>query len=186
MLSVFIHGCINCQVHKYKKMKQNKFAIFPFSKLSTFFIHSMSMNTEGPINPTSEGNHYLYVIVDHFSIYNLTVPTPKNVAQYAIKSKFHHWISTFGPPQCLRGDRGTEYLISEMANCCTLYNFRHSPKIPNAPWTNGFVQVQNKNFGTHLKCFYKILLKICLSEHIALPMLILLNHSYTCIIHQMK
>ena len=34
--SVFIHACVDCQMHNYKNIKQNKAAILPFSKLSTF------------------------------------------------------------------------------------------------------------------------------------------------------
>ena len=30
---------------------------------------------------------------------------------------------------------------------------RHSPRTPYAPWTNGLVENQNKNLGTHLRLF---------------------------------
>ena len=30
---------------------------------------------------------------------------------------------------------------------------RHSPRTPYAPWTNGLVENQNRNFGTHLRLF---------------------------------
>ena len=93
----FIHGCIDCQTHKYKIMEQNKIATLPFSKLSTFFNHSFSIDTKGPLNPASDGNHYFYVIVDHFSNYLVTVPTPKNIFRYAVIAIFHHWIQKFGP-----------------------------------------------------------------------------------------
>ena len=33
---------------------------------------------------------------------------------------------------------------------------RHSPRTPYAPWTNGVVENQNKNFGTHLRLFLHI------------------------------
>ena len=64
-------------MHKYKNMKQNKAAILPFSKLLNLPNHSTSMDTECPLNPASEGNHYICVIVDQFSKYIATVPTPK-------------------------------------------------------------------------------------------------------------
>ena len=37
------------------------------------------MDTENPINPDSEGYHYIYKIVDQFSNYIVTVPTPKKI-----------------------------------------------------------------------------------------------------------
>ena len=30
---------------------------------------------------------------------------------------------------------------------------RHTPRTPYAPWTNGLVESQNKNLGTHLRLF---------------------------------
>ena len=117
------------------------------------------MDTKGPINPASEGHHYIYVIVDHFSNYIATVPAPKNNAHYAIYALLHHWTSKFGPLQYLVTDRGSEYLNTDMTNLCVLFNIRHSPRTPHSPWTNGLVEVQNKNIGTHLRLFFMILLK---------------------------
>ena len=32
-----------------------------------------------------------------------------------------------------------------------VYYFRHSPRTAYYPWTNGLVEVQNRNLGTHLR-----------------------------------
>ena len=40
-----------------------------------------------------------------------------------------------------------------MAHLCTLMGIRHSPRTAYSPWTNGLVEVQNRNFGTHLRMF---------------------------------
>ena len=40
-----------------------------------------------------------------------------------------------------------------MASCCTLFNVRHSPRTSHGPWTNGVVEVKNKNFLAHLRLF---------------------------------
>ena len=42
---------------------------------------------------------------------------------------------------------------SEMANCCTLFFIRHSPKVSQIPGTKGLVEVQSENHGTHLRMF---------------------------------
>ena len=86
------------------------------------------MPSKGPINPVSDGNHYLYVLVDQFSNYFVTVPTPKNDAHYEVNALFHHWISKPGLLQYLITDRGTEFFDSEIANCCSLFNFRQSQR----------------------------------------------------------
>ena len=38
-----------------------------------------------------------------------------------------------------------------MAHLCTLMGIRHSPRTACSPWTNGLVEVQNRNLGTHLR-----------------------------------
>ena len=65
------------------------------------------MDTKVPLNFAFDKNHYLYVIVQHFSSYFYTVSTPKNV-HYAVTSINHNWISKFGQPHCLITKRGTK------------------------------------------------------------------------------
>ena len=40
-----------------------------------------------------------------------------------------------------------------MAHLCSLFKIKHSPRTPYSPWTNGLVEVQNRNLGTHLRLF---------------------------------
>ena len=109
------------------------------------------MDTKGPINPPSNQNSYIYVIVDAFSHFVVTVPVKQNNAQNAVNFLLHHWITKFGPPVFLVTARGSEYVNSELANLCTTMGIRNSPRTPYAPWTNGLVENQNKNLGFHLR-----------------------------------
>ena len=111
------------------------------------------MDTKGPINPPSNQNSYIHVIVDAFSHFVVTVPIKQNNAQHAVNSLLHHWITKFGPPVYLETVRGLEYNNSDFANRCTTMGIRHSPRTPYAPWTNGLVENQNRNLGTHLRLF---------------------------------
>ena len=40
-----------------------------------------------------------------------------------------------------------------MAQLCTAMGIRHFPRTAYSPWTNGLVEVQNRNLGTHLRMF---------------------------------
>ena len=89
----FKNGCLfsfmivltaKCQHATYKNMKQNKAAIIPFSKLSTFLRYSVFFGYQGQLNPVSEDNHYIYAIADHFSKHIVTVPTPFFDAYHAV------------------------------------------------------------------------------------------------------
>ena len=40
-----------------------------------------------------------------------------------------------------------------MTQLCTVMGYRHSPRTAYSPWTNGLVEVQNRNLGTHQRMF---------------------------------
>ena len=124
-----------------------------FSEHAPCFNYCISMDNKGPINPPSHKKSYIHVIIDAFSHFVVTVPIKSNNAKTAIKTLLHHWIIKFRPPIYLVTDRGSEYVNKEMARLCTLMGIRHSPRIAYSPWTNGLVEVQNRNLGTHLRMF---------------------------------
>ena len=124
-----------------------------FSEHAPSFNYRISMDTKGPNNPPSQHKSYIHVIIDAFSHFVVTVPIKSNNEKTAIKTLLHHRIFKFGPPIYLVTDRGSEYVNKEMAQLCTLMGIRHSPRTAYYPWTNGFVEVQNRNLGTHLRMF---------------------------------
>ena len=152
-LSIFKHDCIECQRNKHFNQKIPTAPIQSFSEHAPFFNYRISMDTKGPINPPSHNKSYIHVIIDAFSHFVVTAPIKSNNAKTAIKTLLHHWIIKFGPPIYLVTDRGSEYVNKEMAHLCTLMGIRHSPRTAYSPWTNGLVEVQNRNFGTHFRMF---------------------------------
>ena len=124
-----------------------------FAEHASSFNYRISMDTKGPINPPSQHKSFIHVIVDAFSHFIVTVPIKSNKAKTAVKTLLHHWITKYGPPIYLVTDRGSEYVNKEMAHLCSLMGIRHSPRTAYAPWTNGLVEVQNRNLGTHLRMF---------------------------------
>ena len=111
------------------------------------------MDTKGPIFPTSNDNSNIFVIIDAFSHFIITNPIPNINSKHAIDTFLYHWITKFGHPQYLVTDRGTEYINQDMAHLCSLFHFKHSPRTPYSPRTNGFVENQNSNLRTHLRLF---------------------------------
>ena len=148
-----MHDCLDCQKNKHFSTKQNLALPLPFYENATHFNYRISRDTKGPISPSSDGNSYIFVIIDAFSHFIITNPTPQINSKHAIQTLLCHWISKFGPPQYLVTDRGSEYVTKDMAQFCTLFNIRHSPRTPYSPWTNGLVKTQNRNLGTHLRLF---------------------------------
>ena len=111
------------------------------------------MDTKGPKTPSSQNKFHVHVFVDAFSHFLVTVPIKSNNAKTTVKTLLHHWIVKFGPPIYLVIDRGSEYINTDMAHLCTFMAIRHSPRTPYSLWTNGFVEVQNKNLGTYFRMF---------------------------------
>ena len=152
-MSIFIHDCIECQQNKHINQKIQTASIQTFSENASYFNYRISMDTKGPMNPPSNQNSYIHVIVDAFSHFVVTIPIKQNNAQNAVNSLLHHGITKFGPPVYLVTDRGSEYINSELANFSTTMGIRQSPRTPYAPWTNGLVENQNRSLGTHLRLF---------------------------------
>ena len=82
-------------VGEYKNKKQTRTT----SIKKTYFNEMIMNDTKGPINPTSEGNNYIFVIFDAFSHYVTIMCAPKNNAQYAVRALFEHWFMKFRLPE---------------------------------------------------------------------------------------
>ena len=152
-LSIFMHDCLECQRNKHFNMKINTAPLQSFSEYAHSFNYRFSMDTKGAITPFSQNKSYIHVIFDAFSHFVVTVHIKSNNAKTAVKTLLHHWSVNFGPPIYLVTDRGSEYINTDMAHLCTLMGIRPSPRTPYSPWTNGLVEVQNKNLGTHIRMF---------------------------------
>ena len=152
-LSISIYDRIECQRNKHFNMRIQTAPTQSFSEHAPSFKYRISMDTKGPINPPSHNKSYIHVIIDAFCLFVVTVPTKSNNAKTAIKPLLHYWIFKFGLPKYLVTDRGSEYVNKEMAHLCTLLGIRQYPRTAYSPWTNGLVQVQNRNLGTHLRMF---------------------------------
>ena len=108
-MSIFIIDCIECQQNKHISQKIQTATIQTISKNASYFNYRISMDTKGPINPSSKQNPYIHVIVDAISHFVVTVPVKQNNAQNAVNSLQHHWITKFGPPICLVTNSGSEH-----------------------------------------------------------------------------
>ena len=64
----------------------------PFLEASPYFNHHISMDTQRPISPSSDGNSYVSVILDAFTHYVVLHPSPKKDATNALTVLFGHWI----------------------------------------------------------------------------------------------
>ena len=102
------------------------------------------IDTKGPINTRSEGNNYIFVIVDAFSHYVTIMWAPKNNAHYAFTALFEHWFMKFGLSEEIRSDNGSEYLNTELTHLCNYFEIKFKPSTTYALWTDGLVVGTNR------------------------------------------
>ena len=91
-------------------------------------------DTKGPIHPSSEGNNFIFVIVDAFSHYVTIMCAPKNNAHYAFTALFEHWFMKFGLPEEICSDNGSEYINTELTHLCNYFESKFKPSTTYAPW----------------------------------------------------
>ena len=111
-----IADSIQCQTNKVFANTKTKSKQEQLATTKTYFNEMILIYTKGPINPTSEGNNYIFVIVDAFSHYVTIMRTPKNNAYYAYAALLEHWFMKFGLPEEIRSDNGSEYINTELTH----------------------------------------------------------------------
>ena len=149
-IAIFLQDCLNCQTRK-SMPKLLMTPQQPFLEVSPYFNHRISMDTKSPISPSSDGNPYVFVIVDAFTHYVVHHPSHKNDATHALTVFFDHWIVQFGIPDNLVTVFGNEYINGEFAHFCSMYNVQFKPPTPSAPWSNdGLVENSNRQLNTFL------------------------------------
>ena len=108
------------------------------------------MDTKSPISPSSDGNSYVYVIVDCFTHSVVVHPSPKKDAANALTVLIDHWIVKFGIPVILVTDDGNDYINGEFTHFGCTYNLQFKPRTPYVPWSNGLVENSNRHLNTFL------------------------------------
>ena len=80
-IKILIHDCLNCQQNKSINTQQQTATTISFADTAPCFNHRVSMDSKGPITPTSDGHTYIIVMIDHFTRFVVTVPIPEITAQ---------------------------------------------------------------------------------------------------------
>ena len=143
-----LHTMPNKQsICEYENKKQTRTT----STNKTYFNEMIMIDTKGPIHPTSEGNNYIFVLVDAFSHYVTIMCAPKNNAHYAFTALFEHWFMKFGLPEEIRSDNGSEYINTELTHLCNYFEIKFKPSTTYATWTNGLVEGTNRTIGQFIR-----------------------------------
>ena len=94
-IKILIADCIQCQTNKVFANTKTKSKKEQLAPTKSYFNEMIMIDTKGPIHPSSEGNNFIFVIVDAFSHYVTIMCAPKNNAHYAFTTLFEHWFMKF-------------------------------------------------------------------------------------------
>ena len=150
-IKILIAECIQCQTNKAFANTKTKSRQEQSATTKIYFNEMIMIDTKGPINQTSEGKNYLFVLVDAFSHYVTIMCAPKNNAYHAFTALFEHWFIKFGLPEEIRSDNRSEYINRELAHSSNNFEIKFKPSTIYAPWTNELVEGTNRVIGQFIR-----------------------------------
>ena len=106
------------------------------------------MDHKGPIHSTGASNVHCLLIVDAFSRLLMVYPV-RNTTALATITAVEKWILSFGIPQPIIHDRGTDFINTEIINCTNELGITLRLRTAYSPWTNGKIETQNQHFARY-------------------------------------
>ena len=113
-------------------------------------MHSLAIDTIGPLPEDDKGNKYIIAIIDVFSRFLELYPTADASAISAADAIYQH-AGRFGPPGRLISDGGSQYVNEIIQNFLELMGTDHHITVAYSKQENGIVERINKEIIRHLK-----------------------------------
>ena len=100
--------------------------------------------------PIEGGNEHIIVVQDTYSRYP-AVEIVRSTSHKAVLPALDKIFSQFGIPEYMGYDNGPPFSSTAMKDFASYMGFKHGPKVPLAPWTNGMVENFMHNLGKLLQ-----------------------------------
>ena len=143
----YLTTCAVCQVHSGRRERANP-GTMPIAKYPNQVV---SCDMIGPLIPSSEGNKYILVVIDHCTGFAECKPLPNKDALSVLKYFEREWLPRYSSPEILVTDRGLEFKNDTFVPYMKALgvDVRHSS--PYNPQCNGKVERFNKELKSKLK-----------------------------------
>ena len=104
-ITAWSRTCVDCQ--RSKIHRHTKSSLGQFSQPTRRFGH-IHVDVVGPL-PISEGNRYLFTIIDRSSRWPEAVPMEEASTMSCANALLNSWVSRFGLPEQMTSDRGSVF-----------------------------------------------------------------------------
>jgi hypothetical protein len=137
-----LDSCVPCQLYKpsQKDPSMATAAIHPYPAKQPFKFWEIDF--VGELIETPSGNHYLITAVDYATSKAIALAIPQRSSEIAIEL-LEHIIWTYGKPDEITTDNGTEFTSNALQALCEKWNIKFNPTTPGHPQTNGKVERLN-------------------------------------------
>ena len=134
-----IRTCTHCLQHKGSLAKAPLHPVIATAPLDLLHVDFTSIETT--LEP-SQSPRVANVLVfqDHFRKHMLAYVTPNQTAKNIAKFLHQGYISIFGAPARLLGDRGANFMSSVIDEMCKILGVKKLWTTPYCPQTNGLVK----------------------------------------------
>jgi transposase InsO family protein len=122
----------------------------PFTLSHSKPMHSLAIDTIGPLPEDEKGNKYLIAIIDIFSRFLEIYPAVDATALSAADAILQH-TGRYGIPSVLISDSGSQYVNEIISQYLVLMGTDHHITLAYSKQENGIIERSNKEILRHLK-----------------------------------
>ena len=122
----------------------------PFTLSHSKPMHSLAIDTIGPLPEDEKGNKYLIAIIDIFSRFLELYPAVDATALSAADAILQH-TGRYGTPSLLISDAGSQYVNEVISQYLSLMGTDHHITLAYSKQENGIIERSNKEILRHLK-----------------------------------
>lgn len=148
---VYCKSCESCQSFKPTAPNPKNRPLKPF--LPDHPNERLSIDLIGPLPETEDGYQYVLCMVDNFSKWVTAVPLKNKNQGEVADAIFKEWYMTFGLPETIHSDQGTEFVNDLLGRINERLGVGHKVTTPYYPQSNAQVERWNRTLKDSLKIF---------------------------------
>ena len=147
-IQIIIGSCEVCRRNNTIDPKiRNALQLFPASRV----FEVVHIDLVGPFPESPKGYKYLLTICDRLSRYIQIVPLKNMLAEEVTKAFFSSWVCTFGIPEAILSDQGTQFEGKIFTNLMNLLKIHKKRTTAYRPQANGLIERQHREIKKHLR-----------------------------------